>query len=251
MCPQKMQKGFVMTKIEWCDEVWNPVWGCYNNCPYCYARKIAKRFAKKIAEKEFKHHCKKNPTKKWIPDYLNGLQNFEPTWIQSNFDKPFPKKPSIIFVNSMSDVDSWQLNWLEKVQKRIIENKKHLFVFLTKSPLEYRKIRMETMDNVMLGITITNNKQIPMIAKYALYDFLNIEPIQEIIDISALTRIPGWIILGAETGNRKGKAIPEHAWIQSIINYTRNNNIPLFMKTNLKKYWPWPLIQEYPERRNI
>ncbi len=25
------------TKIEWCDLVLNPVWGCENQCPYCYA----------------------------------------------------------------------------------------------------------------------------------------------------------------------------------------------------------------------
>jgi len=32
------------TKIDWCDMTWNPVTGCLNSCPYCYARKIAKRF---------------------------------------------------------------------------------------------------------------------------------------------------------------------------------------------------------------
>lgn len=32
------------TRIEWCDSTWNPVTGCYHNCEYCYARKIANRF---------------------------------------------------------------------------------------------------------------------------------------------------------------------------------------------------------------
>lgn len=32
------------TKIEWADATWNPVTGCYNNCEYCYARRIATRF---------------------------------------------------------------------------------------------------------------------------------------------------------------------------------------------------------------
>ena len=35
-----MQKS----KIEWCDETWNPVTGCLNGCEYCYARRTAKRF---------------------------------------------------------------------------------------------------------------------------------------------------------------------------------------------------------------
>jgi len=37
-----------MNKIGWCDLTFNPVWGCLNHCEYCYARKIAKRFAGKI-----------------------------------------------------------------------------------------------------------------------------------------------------------------------------------------------------------
>jgi DNA repair photolyase len=31
------------TKIEWCDATINPVVGCLHNCPYCYARRQARR----------------------------------------------------------------------------------------------------------------------------------------------------------------------------------------------------------------
>lgn len=33
------------TKIEWADATWNPVTGCFHSCEYCYARRIAERFA--------------------------------------------------------------------------------------------------------------------------------------------------------------------------------------------------------------
>ncbi|MBQ8087054.1 MAG: DUF5131 family protein, partial [Clostridia bacterium] len=33
------------TKIDWCDSTWNPVTGCLHGCEYCYARKMAERFA--------------------------------------------------------------------------------------------------------------------------------------------------------------------------------------------------------------
>ena len=33
------------TKIDWCESTWNPVTGCYHECPYCYARGIANRFS--------------------------------------------------------------------------------------------------------------------------------------------------------------------------------------------------------------
>jgi len=62
------------TKIEWCSSTWNPVWGCKNKCSYCYARKLAWRFGTKIYKNEAKR------------------RRFEPIFVQSNFDKPFPKK---------------------------------------------------------------------------------------------------------------------------------------------------------------
>jgi len=31
--------------IDWARFTWNPVTGCEHNCPYCYARDIAERFA--------------------------------------------------------------------------------------------------------------------------------------------------------------------------------------------------------------
>ena len=33
----------IKSKIEWCDSTWNPVVGCYHECQYCYARRIANR----------------------------------------------------------------------------------------------------------------------------------------------------------------------------------------------------------------
>lgn len=35
------------TKIEWCDETWNPVTGCSpvsEGCKNCYAERVARRF---------------------------------------------------------------------------------------------------------------------------------------------------------------------------------------------------------------
>ena len=35
------------TSIEWADMTWNPLTGCCHGCKYCYARRIANRFASK------------------------------------------------------------------------------------------------------------------------------------------------------------------------------------------------------------
>ena len=73
--------------------------------------------------------------------------------------------------------------------------------------------------------------------KYPL--FLSIEPILEPIK---LTVRPDWLILGAETGNRKGKVIPELEWIQDLVFF----GIPVFMKSNLQELWQMSLIQQFP-----
>jgi hypothetical protein len=55
-----------------------------------------------------------------------------------------------------------------------------------------------------------------------------------------------WIVIGAETGNRKGRVIPKREWIEAIVNECRKNNIPVFLKNNLAPVWGDSLIQEYP-----
>ena len=46
------------SKIEYIDYTWNPITGCQHHCEYCYARKMAKRFAgnirlNKMAKKDY------------------------------------------------------------------------------------------------------------------------------------------------------------------------------------------------------
>ena len=134
------------TNIEWVKNpdgskgyVYNPVWGCRNDCPYCYARQLAQRFGKTEDQKAF-----------------------NPTWLQSNFDKSFPKKPSGIFVNSMSDICWWDREWMHRVLNKIRKNSSHAFLFLTKKPLIYSYYMYPL--NCWLGITITNQSEMSSFA---------------------------------------------------------------------------------------
>ena len=211
------------TKIDWCDFSWNPVWGCNNNCSYCYARKMAYRF---------------------------GDKDFKPTWKEKNFQKPMPKKPSRIFVNSMSDIAFWENEWLEKVLRRIKDFPQHSFLFLTKRPDIYMFIEDEAPKNCWFGTTITKNgfPEIPLSTSHI--NFISIEPILESINLGA-RHIPekplDWIICGAETGNRKDKIIPKKYWIMYLVGYAKYHNIPIFMKENLRYVWGDNLIQEFPQ----
>lgn len=76
------------SKIEWTENTWNPVTGCSKvseGCSNCYAYTMATRLQRMGNEK-----------------YSNG---FELTLHERCLEEPFKwKKPSLIFVNSMSDL---------------------------------------------------------------------------------------------------------------------------------------------------
>lgn len=97
-----------MNKIGWCDLTFNPVWGCLNNCEYCYARAIAKRFWKRIWIVEANYQWKNHPDWAWTGDHLVGLKDFKPTWLEAQYNKKFPQKTQKIFVGSMSEIAHWE-----------------------------------------------------------------------------------------------------------------------------------------------
>lgn len=216
------------TKIDWCDWVFNPVWGCLQNppCPYCYARKIARRFGKTEDEKAFKPH-----------------------WKEKNFQRAMPKKPSMIFVNSMSDIAFWEGIWMTWVLEKIRQYPQHTFLFLTKKPQCYIALDFAAPVNAWFGTTITKNgfPLIPLSKDHV--NFISIEPILEPINLRD-RHIPekplDWLIVGPETGNRKDKVIPKLTWIENLVDFARRNNIPIWLKENLRGIWPEELIQEKP-----
>ena len=126
-----MKKG-----IEFADETWNPVWGCENKCPYCFARSIAKRFGKVIAFKEGRYrimdNCLDTSYILDVDDLFDRLNNFKPTFLQSHAQKKFKKKSTHILVNSMSDIMYWKPIWFECVMEQIKKYPDKKFIFFTK-----------------------------------------------------------------------------------------------------------------------
>ena len=62
---------------------------------------------------------------------------------------------------------------------------------------------------------------------------MSIEPLLSELDITYGLGAFNWIIIGAETGNRKGKITPKKEWIDKICStYTAAHN-PVFMKDSL------------------
>jgi len=234
-------------KIGWCNLTWNPVWGCLNNCEYCYARKMAKRFARRMVEIEYTPND--NPylysdsdRKKAFDKLSKEFKKFIPTFLHKQFYKEFPKKPQRIFVGSMSEIYYWEDEWLKKVLEKIKLYPQHIFQFLTRYPEVYDRYIFPK--NCWLGVTITREKDFERGIPYLFITscnitFVSVEPILEYINPGPFSNANiDWVILGAETGNRKGKIMPKREWIENIVNYCKWNNIPVYLKDSLKEIYP-------------
>ena len=81
--------------------------------------------------------------------------------------------------------------------------------------------------------------------------FVSIEPLMSPIDLDFAQRPVDWIIVGAETGNRrkKVKSSPDLAWVKGLAGYAHRNGVPILLKDSaeLKAIWgDRALIQEFP-----
>ena len=119
--------------------------------------------------------------------------------------------------------------WLLKVFKKIEGHPEHVFQFLTKFPYIYH--RLEFPAKSWLGFTATTDKDlangIPHIEKLRFHSligkylyFVSIEPLLEEINPLGILFVD-WVILGAETGNRKVKIIPKKEWIEKIVDFCK------------------------------
>ena len=257
-----MNKLISKTKIETCDYTWNPCYGCLNSCKYCYAKKFAKRFAKSISTNEAFYLLRNGMINQDDLKVILGIgkkietkiRDFEPIFLESNFNKKFPQKTQKIFIGSMSEIRFWREEWLLKIFEKVKKYHQHNFQFLTKYPYIYHQY--EFPSGSWLGFTANNMKDlangIPHIEKVRTMNltrkylyYICIEPILEEINPLGILLVD-WIILGAETGKRKDKIIPKKEWIEDIINYCRDNNIPVYLKDSLKNIYPVE-IKEFPE----
>ena len=269
------------TKLSMFDSTWSPVTGCKHGCPFCYARRIASRFEGfDIMDK------RNAPNERWWEtEPKSGLFEivfsltrktkegdtvsapypfgFAPTLHVYKLKEPQKwKEPKDIFVCSMADLfgDYIPENWIDKVLDACNEAPWHRYFFLTKNPKRYIDMfnRMDdagitdrynaNFPNWWFGTTVTRPDQ-PYFFRRNVNCFLSLEPIMEDfpVDDHYLKEYGiKWVIVGAETGNRVGRAKPEKAWINHIAESCRMSGIPLFMKDSLRELMGKDFIQEKP-----
>ena len=209
------------TNIEWTDYSWNPLIGiCPVNCKtpdgkeYCYARKMYKRF----------HWNEKIRFNRENPFFYTNI-----------------KKPSKIFTCSTFEIFHPLVNKSWRDEKLY-----HTFQILTKMP---ENIDRPMPDNVWLGVSITDGMNMwrwPEIKDnvVAKVKFVSHEPVIE--EIPFYPKECDWFIIGRLTSFGK-KFDPSYTYIKNLLNGSRMNRTPIFMKDNLKDIWGEDLIQEFPE----
>lgn len=235
------------TKIDWCDSTWNPVTGCLHGCEYCYARGIANRFGFGAYEPNIDERVLIEPAVsagKKVPYPFN----FEPTFHKYRLNEYQNKKGRNIFVCSMADLfGKWIPDeWIEEVFEACDNAPQHNYLFLTKNPFRYEMLHQKGIlrkrDNMWYGYSMPKNGcDYWYDSQYKTFE--SMEPLLEMVSVPHSK----WTIIGAETGRRKNKVVPERKWIEHIVNKCREGNIPVFMKSSLADIWGEPLIQEFPE----
>ncbi len=208
------------TKIEWTEQTWNPTVGCTKispGCTHCYAESMAIRL-KAMGVKGYENGFKLT----LLPDRLN--------------DPLLRKKPTIYFVNSMSDLfhEDVPFEYIDQVMNTIKKTPHHIFQILTKRAermVEYFN-QNSPSNNVWLGVTVENKKyglpRIDLLRQInAKVRFLSIEPLLEDLEDINLTGI-GWVIAGGESGN---KARPmKKEWAENIRDQCKSQKVPFFFK---------------------
>ena len=153
------------------------------------------------------------------------------------------KTPKSVFIDSMSDIGTWSDEWLDAVVEAMYKNQQHWYLALTKTgirPLMDRlwkyALKYGEAAPLYIGKSITTQAQADVLFKNGdITDFLSIEPILEPIDMTEAICTTATVIIGAETGNRKGKVIPQKAWVDDIVRLADQHGIKVFMKGSLRK----------------
>lgn len=244
------------TKIDWCDATWNPVTGCLHGCEYCYARRIAERFGgcwrldlprdtswRNFGESGLMGDYARHSNRKChvldepeiecaVFDPPSGYRGkvkpypyyFDPTFHRYKLDEPQKwKKPRNIFVCSMADLfGDWVPDeWIEQVFEACDAAPWHRYMFLTKNPKRYVDLYAKNIlpigKRYWYGTTVTTPEQpffYSRVPEDNPHTFVSIEPIMG--SFGKTKDLPDWVIVGAETGNRKGKVEPRKEWIDEI-----------------------------------
>ena len=209
-----------ISRIEWTEQTWNPAVGCTKisaGCKNCYAETMAKRL-KAMG----------------TPGYENG---FALKILPERLEDPVKrKKPTVYFVNSMSDLFHEKIPdaYIEQVFDVIQRTPHHTYQILTKRGARMARFFKTRVvpDNAWLGVSVENRKHgVPRVDHLrrvpAKIRFLSVEPLLEDVGELDLSNIH-WVIVGGESGP-KARPMKEE-WADSIRTQCEEQRVAFFFK---------------------
>ena len=211
------------TAIEWTDKRWNPVTGCTKispGCAHCYAETITLRF------------------KRGGP-FLPGQTTI--TLHSDRLTAPAKwKTPSMVFVNSMSDLfhEEVPFEFVDDIFRSMNLYDQHIYQVLTKRPERMLEYIAYLGDNpwpahVWAGVSVENqywaDKRIPLLAQVpAAVRFLSVEPLLKSVDLQPYLPDIHWVIVGGESGH--GARTMDPAWVLKVRDDCMVADVPFFFK---------------------
>lgn len=209
------------SSIEWTENTWNPVVGCTKlsaGCKHCYAEVMARRL-QAIG----------------VRGYENGFKKV--TVLPERLEEPLRrKKPTVYFVNSMSDLFHLQVpdSFIDRVFDTMEQASWHTFQVLTKRAdrIEAYTRRRPAPSNVWLGTSVENKRHgVPRIAHLQRADarvrFLSVEPLLEDVGELDLAGID-WVIVGGESGH--GARRMKESWVRNVQEQCDAQGVRFFFK---------------------
>lgn len=207
------------SSIEWTELTWNPTTGCDKvsaGCKNCYAEVMSRRLQAM-----------------GVPKYQEG---FAVQCHESALDIPRAwRKPSVVFVNSMSDLfhDGVPLSFIKKVFKVMNECPQHVFQVLTKRAARLEEVagKLKWTPNIWMGVSVENEavtfridhlRRVPATVR-----FLSCEPLIGPLNNLNLTGIH-WAIVGGESGVHARPMSPD--WVRQIQRQCEKADVAFFFK---------------------
>ncbi|MDN4640769.1 phage Gp37/Gp68 family protein [Agreia sp. PsM10] len=216
------------TAIEWTEVTWNPVTGCdqvSTGCDNCYALTLSKRL-KAMGAAKYQNDG----------DPVTSGPGFGVTMHEGSLGQPLTwSKPSIVFVNSMSDLfhAKVSLDFIQRVFEVMEKTPQHTYQILTKRARRLRRLapHLRWPSNVWIGVSVEDPTAFDRIHELsrvpAAVRFLSCEPL-----LAALPEIPlagiDWVIAGGESGPRHRQM--EVGWVEEIRDQCVTADVPFFFK---------------------
>ncbi len=213
------------TKIEWTDTTWNPVRGCTKispGCKYCYAHAFAERF-------------------RGVPGHPYE-QGFDLRLVPGKLFDPLEwSSPSMVFVNSMSDLFHSDIpeSFVVQVAQVMMKANWHTYQVLTKRADRLHKLLTGPLKFAASashiwwgGGSVEDTKhgkpRLELLQNTpASMKFLSVEPLLEDLGEIDLTGIH-WVIVGGESGPKARPLMQD--WVLNILRASRKHHVPFFFK---------------------